>query len=39
MIIEQKSEEYRNIICEYLFIKSKFIKNKEYVISENKFIS
>ena len=39
MIVEQKDCEYSNIVCEYLSTKSKFMKNKEYVTSENDFIS
>ena len=37
-ILEQEDCEYSNVICEYLPIESRFIKNKRYVTSENSFI-
>ena len=38
MIIGRKDHEYSDIVCEYLFIESKLIKNKGYVTSEKDFI-
>ena len=39
MIIEWEGCEYSDIICEYLPTESRFTKNREYVTSENNFIS
>ena len=39
MIIGWEDHKYSDIICEYLSIESKFTKNREYVTSENDFIS
>ena len=39
MIVKQKDCEYSDIICEYLSIKLRFTKNKEYVTLKNDFIS
>ena len=39
MIVGQEGHEYSDIICEYLSIESRFIKNEGYVTSENDFIS
>ena len=39
MIIKQKGCKYSDIIHEYLSTKLKFTKNREYVTSENDFIS
>ena len=39
MIIEWEDHEYSDIIHEYLSIRLKFTKNREYVTSENNFIS
>ena len=38
MIIEWEGHKYSDIICEYLFIESRFTKNEKYVTSENDFI-
>ena len=39
MIIKQEDHKYSDIIHEYLFIELRFMKNREYVTSENDFIS
>ena len=39
IIIKQKDCEYSDIVCEYLSTRSKYIKNRDYVTSENSFIS
>ena len=39
IIIEWEGCEYSDIICEYLFIESRFTKNEEYITSKNDFIS
>ena len=31
--------EYSDIICKYLSIRSRFIKNEEYIILKNNFVS
>ena len=38
MIIDREGHEYSDIVCEYSYIESKFIKKKEYVTSEKDFI-
>ena len=38
-IIGWEGHKYSNIICEYLFIESRFTKNRGYITSENSFIS
>ena len=38
LIIYQEEWRYDNIIREYLLIKTWFIKNKEYIITENNYI-
>ena len=38
MIIEWEIYKYSDIICDYLSTESKFIKNREYITSENDFI-
>ena len=38
-IVKREDYEYSDIICEYSLTESKFTKNREYVISENSFIS
>ena len=37
-ITYQEEQRYDNIIREYLLIKTQFIKNKEYIITENDYI-
>ena len=39
IITGQEGCKYSDIICEYLLTESKFTKNREYIISENRFIS
>ena len=39
MIIEQEDHKYSDIVCEYLSVRSRFIKNEEYVTLKNDFIS
>ena len=38
MIIDREDHKYSDIVCEYLSIRSKFIKNKEYATSEKDFV-
>ena len=39
MIIGQEGCKYSDIVHEYLPTESKFTKNREYITSENNFIS
>ena len=39
LITYQEEQRYNNIIKEYLSIRAQFIKNKEYIIIENDYIS